>query len=294
MKEHFSYEEAKKIWNESAPQIDSDHISRAYSHLSEVIGRRRRSVFLRNGLLATFAAACCVAAGIFIGGCLYPHDGTPSSPAYAEFFSGNGEVKDFVLADGTHVYLNSESSLTCVSDFENLTTRDIFLNGEAFFEVAKDTQRPFIVHAAGKSIKATGTKFNVRAFLDERSSTTTLLEGGVEITVPGHANPVVLTPGHALSVSGDNSEVALFNVDPINAVGWYKGEFNGYHMSLSQICRDLERKFDVKIMISNRNVASKVFYASFVNNEDVDQILDALNVQHDFRIRKQNKFYTIY
>lgn len=250
-------------------------------------------VLVRHGLLAAAAAACCVAVGIFIGG-IHSADTTPSAPTYAEFFSCNGEVRDFTLADGTHVYLNSESSITCVSDFNDLATRDVFLNGEAFFEVAKDTERPFIVHAAGKSIKATGTKFNVRAFLDERSSTTTLLEGGVEITVPGHANPVVLTPGHALSVSGDNSEVALFNVDPLNAVGWYKGEFNGYHMSLSQICRDLERKFDVKIMISNRNVASKVFYASFVNNEDVDQILDALNVQHDFRIRKQNKFYTIY
>lgn len=293
MKEYFSYEEAKEIWNEAAPQVDSARISKAYGHLTEFVSKRRRSVIFKHGLLATAAAVCCVALGIFIGG-IHSTEEAPVVPTYAEYLSGNGEVKDFLLSDGTHVYLNSESSLTCTSDFNGLASRDIFLNGEAFFDVAKDPQHPFIVHAAGKSIKATGTKFNVRAFLDERSSTTTLLEGGVEISVPGHANPVVLTPGHALAVSWDNSEVSLFNVDSSNAVGWYKGEFNVYHMSLSQICRDLERKFDVKIMISNKNVASKIFYASFVNDEDVDQILSALNVQHDFRIRKQNKFYTIY
>jgi len=293
MKEIFTDQEAKEIWNKTAPQISQERISEAYNHLDDFVKRSRRQTLLRRGGVSVFAVVACLLFGFIAGRYLSRPEATVSS-SYSEFYAGNGQVKDFLLSDGSHVYLNSESSLSCPERFDGIATRDVFLNGEAFFEVAKDSDHPFIVHAAGKNIKVTGTKFNVRAFLDERSTTTTLLEGGVEVSLPSQTNPIVLNPGQALCVSEDNAEVSLYKVDNLNAIGWYKGEFNAYHMSLSQICRDLERKYDVKILISNKNLASRLYFASFVNNEDAEQILNALNVQSDFKIRKQNKFYTIY
>lgn len=108
------------------------------------------------------------------------------APEYVEYMAANGDIKEVLLADGTHVYLNAQSRLNCEKSLTG-ATRDVFLCGEAFFEVAKDTLHPFIVHAAGTQIKVTGTKFNVRAFPDEDNSTTTLVEGGVEVRIPGQA-----------------------------------------------------------------------------------------------------------
>lgn len=293
MKEFFSENQAKEIWNQAAPTMSPERISNAYDSVNTFVVKSRRSAIMRHGAAFAAAVAICLSAGIFIGR-THQDPVEPFTPAYAKYLSPNGQVKEFTLSDGSHIYLNSGSRLTCAESFEGLATRDVFLSGEAFFEVAKDSEHPFIVHAAGQSIKVTGTKFNVRSFLDEQNSTIKLLEGGVEVAIPGQAGPIRLIPGQALSVSEDLSEISLYKVDPQNCVGWYKGEFNAYHMSLSQICRDLERRFDIKIMISNKNIAQKLFYASFANNEDADMILNALNVHHDFRIRKQDIFYTIY
>lgn len=284
---------AKDLWNDPAPNMEKEQVERAYSHIHGYIIKSRISSGIRYGAFVIVAAACCIVAGIFIGrhGDEKPVVITPVE--YVEYVAASGETKEFMLPDGSQVMLNSQSRLVSQKTMD-ASTRDVFLCGEAFFDVAKDSLHPFIVHASGNEIKVKGTKFNVRAFLDEDSSTTTLIEGKVEVTVPGQANPISLTPGMALAVSNDQKNVSIYQVDENNAIGWYKGEFNAYHMTLEQICKDLEKRFNVKIMISNDKIASKVYYASFVNNEDADGILNALNIHRDFRIRKQDKFYYIY
>ena len=285
---NYSEEEARNIWNDVSPQMDQAQISRAYNHINDFVVKTRQTAIMK---WSAAAVACCVAVSLFLGG-IYFRKTPAAAPVFTEQIALRGETRELVLEDGTRVFLNSESSLTFAQSFTGLATRDVFLSGEAFFEVAKDAEHPFIVHAAGKAVKVTGTKFNVRAYLGEDSSTTTLLEGGVEVTVPGQQNTITLVPGQSLSVSEDNSEVSLYETS--NSVGWYNGEFNAYHLTLSQICRNLERKFNVKILVSNEEAASTLCYASFVNNENVDQILSALNMQHNFRVKKQDKFYTIY
>lgn len=294
MKEEIDITEAREIWNSPSPQMDKDQIDRAYESIGSYILRSRISKGIK-ACIGGVAAACLVIAGIFIGRIEKPEMVAEEYvPEYVEYMAVNGDIKEVLLADGTHVYLNAQSRLNCEKSLTG-ATRDVFLCGEAFFEVAKDTLHPFIVHAAGTQIKVTGTKFNVRAFPDEDNSTTTLVEGGVEVRISGQANPITLVPGTALSVSNKNLSASLFEVDAVNATGWYKGEFNAYHMTLEQICHNLERRFGVKIFIANQNVASKLFYASFVNNEDVEGILKSLNVNKDFRVKKQEgNLYTIY
>lgn len=294
MKEDYDINDAKDLWNDPAPHLGKEQIARAYGHFYGFVLKSRISRGVKYGTVGFVAVACCLFLGIFIG----RQGKTPApellaAPEFVEYIAGSGEIKEVFLSDGSHVFLNSQSSIVCLKKMY-ADTRDVFLRGEALFEVAKDTARPFIVHAAGNEIKVTGTKFNVRAFLDENGSTTTLLEGGISVRVPGQANPITMVPGTSLYVGLDHENVSLYKIDAENVVGWYKGEFNAYHLTLGQICRDLERRFAVKIMISNENIASKVFYASFVNNEDVDGILNALNVRKDFRIKKQDRYYYIY
>ncbi len=75
---------------------------------------------------------------------------------------------------------------------------------------------------------------------------------------------------------------------------WFKGEFNAYHVSFAQIARDLERRFGVKIVIRNAKVGEEMFYASFVNDEDVDKILSKLNVDGIFKIKRNGDVIDIY
>lgn len=294
MKDEISNEEARDIWNSPAPEIDRNRLNRAYGSINGYIIRTRLSAGIRYGAYGA-VAACLMAVGVFIGrSSTHQDDIAESVSEYVEYVAGTGETEEFLLADGTRVYLNSQSYLNCENSLSG-PTRDVFLCGEAFFEVAKDSLHPFIVHASGTRIKVTGTKFNVRAFPDEDTSTTTLIEGGVEVSVPGQSNPITLVPGTALTVSCTDRSASLFEVDADDAIGWYRGEFNAYHLTLEQICRNLERRFGVKFYIENERIASKVFYASFVNNEDVDGILKSLNVNKDFRIRKQNDgLYILY
>lgn len=293
MNEKFDIDEAKDLWNDPAPELSREQLSRAYGHVSGFIRQRRIRKGVRIGL------TCCAAAVVFIatglaGGLIGRNTLSQQEPAsFVEYVAPTGQTKVLTLSDGTTVHLNSQSRLCCSNKFDG-KTREVFLCGEGFFEVAKDTEHPFIVHAAGNSIKVTGTKFNVRAFLDENVCTTTLLEGGVEVGVPGQNNPITLTPGHALTISGNNNDINLFKIDAHSAIGWYKGEFNAYNKTLDQICHDLERRFNVRIMIADETIASRTYYASFVNNEDADGILKALNIQKDFRIKKQDNYYYIY
>ncbi len=90
--------------------------------------------------------------------------------------AGNGEKADIMLADGSHVWINSGSSLTYNEGF-NRKERNVYLEGEAYFEVAKDAERPFIVRTGEMDIQALGTAFNVNAYNDERYVSSVLLEG---------------------------------------------------------------------------------------------------------------------
>ena len=153
---------------------------------------------------------------------------------------------------------------------------------------------PFIVNAGGIEIRVTGTRFNVKAYHEDGTVTTTLIEGGVDVSLPGRDVPVTLVPGNALSYDMKRQDYELYQVAPGAYPSWYEGEFNAYHMTLAQIARDLERRFGVDIVIRNPEVADEMFYASFVNGEDVDMILAALNIDGSFMVRRDGNFIDIY
>lgn len=282
----------KELWNSPAGNIDDIAVERAYSHLKEFTSKTRRASGRRVCAAAAIILACIVA-GMLLGTTTHALPGFWEEPTYTEAVALAGTTRSLVLEDGTQVLLNSQSRLV-YTDNHSGHSRNVFLCGEGYFDVAEDPQRPFLVHAAGNVIKVTGTRFNVRAFLDEDSSTISVMDGSVEVSVIDQQNSTRLNAGSVLTINSADKSIKMSSLDAGNDAGWLRGEFYARYLTLGEICRELERKFGVRINITNDTAASKVFLASFVNDEDIDEIFEAINMKRDFKIRKKGNVYTIH
>lgn len=155
--------------------------------------------------------------------------------------SGGGEYK-VRLDDGTVVWLNSESTLIYPEKFTG-EKRVVSISGEAYFEVARNETKPFIVSVADVEIKVLGTSFNVAAYQDEETIATTLVAGSVEVSTP--CKSVKLVPGNQAVVQKGQPGIAISEVDPALFSSWTTGIFKFDKMPLTDICKRLSRWYNV-------------------------------------------------
>lgn len=150
-----------------------------------------------------------------------------------------------ILPDGTHVWLNSESSLTYNIDFKK--QRKVHLKGEAYFEVAKKTV-PFIVQNEMQEIRVLGTHFNVNSYQDEAYSQTTLLEGQVEISALNNKNQTILMKPNFSVTTNNTSGISKQSEADIAAImAWKNGDFHFEDQKLSTILRGISRWYNVQV-----------------------------------------------
>ena len=175
---------------------------------------------------------------------------------------------------GEKIWLNSQSKLIYPTQFSD-KERNVRLEGEAFFDVAHKEHLPFVVHSPLLAIKVLGTKFNVKAYFDEKS-VVTFAEGKVEVETNDRKNRLTLRPNEQVSYS-DSSGLALEkNINTNTIKLWMKGEGAFIQCRLDHIVRDLERKFDVKIVITDHSLSSEVFTCRFKDTATIEQVLHLL------------------
>lgn len=155
-----------------------------------------------------------------------------------------------VLPDGSKIWLNAASSISFSSAFVKGGKRKVQLNGEAYFEVAKDKTKPFIVETAKQQVEVLGTHFNVNAYAEENRTNTTLLEGSVRVGAarPGRQpeNAMILKPGQQSVLTDGN--MSLTQADTEEAIAWKNGYFKFNSESLSSIMRKLARWYNVEVV----------------------------------------------
>lgn len=174
-----------------------------------------------------------------------------------------GQRASLMLSDGTKIWLNSQSKLIYPTQFSD-KERNVRLEGEAFFDVAHKEHLPFVVHSPLLAIKVLGTKFNVKAYFDEKS-VVTLAEG-----------KLTLKPNEQVSYSGSSGLALEKNINTNTVKLWMKGEGAFIQCRLDHIVRDLERKFDVKIVITDHSLSSEVFTCRFKDTATIEQVLHLL------------------
>ena len=205
------------------------------------------------------------------------------------------KVENLTLADGTQLTLNRGAQLIYPEKFAG-RTREIFLSGEAYFDVAHDKKHPFIVRAGDLKIKVLGTKFNLKSYAEDSEVEVTLVEGSVEMETKlgGDDRIVRLRPGELVKLDKRTGSTETFDVptDTYRPVVCGGGLFF-MDKRFDEIVAYLEKRFDVKINVADRALAERRFIASFVNGESLDEMLASFNADEAMRIRREGRIVNI-
>ena len=205
---------------------------------------------------------------------LYPqiHTGTPS---YFLCSAAYGEKSKLVLTDGTAVWLNAGSSLR-YSDQFGKQHREVYLNGEGYFEVNKNKEQNFIVHTDIYDIIVKGTKFNVSAYEEDPTVSTTLIEGSVDISYDNEV--MALLPGEKINFIRSSKRFIRSKVDAEQSKAWAENRIEYSDITLKELIIKLSRQYDVSIQLASsaEPLSDKSFHISLRNGETVDDVLSAL------------------
>lgn len=228
---------------------------------------------------------------------------TAIAMSFTEISAPYGSRSEINLPDGTEVVLNAGSTLRYQNDF-NVTNRDLDLTGEAYFRVAKNEQIPLIVNAGSINIKAVGTTFNIKAYDEEGTVETTLIEGKVEITRNGEEGNVgqfvglepnqkaifikdedsfilekIKNSGSAIEPVNNISEDILISpkVNVSHVVAWTEGKLILRAENLGDLSVDLERKYDVKFVFADEEI-KKYRFTGILLDETLEQVLNVIRL----------------
>ncbi|MBS5625020.1 MAG: DUF4974 domain-containing protein [Porphyromonadaceae bacterium] len=184
------------------------------------------------------------------------------------------------LSDGTRVWLNSETSIQYPVAF-GAKERRVFVQGEAYFEVAKDAKKPFTVQFMSSSVTVLGTSFNIRAYPEEKRSQTTLAEGSVRIYSPGSS--MLLKPGEQAEVSALSGEMVKQEVEVKNFTSWKDGRFVFEQQPLEDIMRTLERWYDIRVIFKDEGAKRISLSGNMKRYGDFSQVMKMLQMTGDVR-----------
>ncbi|WP_207534518.1 FecR family protein [Desertivirga arenae] len=182
--------------------------------------------------------------------------GSSAQLAYNTIETPRGGQYQLQLPDGSKVWLNAASSLRFPVNFSSSNERRVALNGEAYFEVAKDKLHPFKVNTDQQEVEVLGTHFNINSFRDEGGIKTTLLEGSVKVL--SGSKSATLVPGQQAEVAGN---ITVKNVNTEDAMAWRNGYFRFDDESLENIMKKISRWYDVDVVYIDEGVKDEQFAA---------------------------------
>ena len=221
-----------------------------------------------------------------------------------------GERKNIQLPDGSVVNLNAGSEITIHNDF-GVTSRDVYLKGEAFFDVKHDKKSPFIVHTEVMDIKALGTAFDVKAYQNEKVTATTLIRGLIAVTLKEQDNLVLLLHPHQKiewqhktpATAGSNplkkteqvaipeeetpKTIKVTNQGDIKEIAWKENKLVFEDDSLEDIAKLLARWYDVGIEFEDEEVGNYHFTGVF-EKEDLQTVLSIMQESKPFHFKINN------
>ena len=179
------------------------------------------------------------------------------------------------LADGTLVYLNAESELQYPVTFIG-ESREVTLRGEAYFKVTKNNEKPFIVKSDGLSVQVWGTEFNLNTLNQEGYYAATLVEGSVEVKVPGR-HSVFLEPSQQARVDCATSDITCLKVNTLPYTAWKDGKFVFNHEDMQHITMRLEKWYDVEFTYSEETLKNLKVFGVISRYEDITKVLKLLS-----------------
>ncbi len=242
-----------------------------------------------NGIIASQKGARVVLKN---GQLEYDETGKTSGEiVYNTMTTPKGRQFNLILPDGSQVWLNAASSIKFPTAF-NGKERRVEITGEAYFEVAKDKNRPFFVKAMNTETEVLGTHFNINAYEEEAIVKATLLTGSIRTSALHSASAsekVLLQPGEQAQVRPDEKMIVLPNADIEQTMAWKNGAFNFQNVGLKEVMRQLARWYDLEI-VYEKNVPDVRFGGEMSRNIPLSDLLKGLkDMEVHFRIEEGRK-----
>ena len=219
----------------------------------------------------------------FEGQLIYSTEPTENSELikYNNISTPRGGQFKVVLPDGSTVWLNSESSLTYPTTFSSLDKRRVELEGEAYFEIAHNKKKPFIVHTISSSngmsqdVEVLGTHFNINGYENEAVIKTTLLEGSIRVLVEQSKQSFLLKPGQQSKLSNKELLIELADID--SELAWKNGDFIFNNESLSSIMKKIERWYDVEVVYQTK-ITDRKFTGAVSRSKNLSAVLQIMEL----------------
>jgi ferric-dicitrate binding protein FerR (iron transport regulator) len=183
-----------------------------------------------------------------------------------------------LLPDGSRVWLNASSSVRFPYVFSG-ATREVFLEGEGYFEVSKDAAHPFIVHAGATAVRVLGTSFNINTYKRDKP-VTSLVEGAV--MVAANTDSVRLGPGHQAVYTGNSLATAPFDTEEV--LSWMKGIYYFRNTRLRDICDILSRWYDVKVVVEDPALLDQTFSGAVNKHKPLQVFLTNITVSSGIKV----------
>ena len=222
-----------------------------------------------------------------------------------------GSKTNLVLPDGTKVWLNAGSKMTYDKNY-GTALREVNLTGEAYFDVVKNPEKPFVIHTSSINIKVLGTAFNVRCYPDEENTETSLVRGSLEVTVKNSQQKIILKPNEKLTVSNNNKlkqekenavakpttqvlsnmmELGHLSILPqdnsIVETSWVNNKLVFRSETFEEVAHKMERWYAVDINFTDEKLKTKRLTGIF-ENETIAQALDAIQLTTAFTYNINN------
>jgi ferric-dicitrate binding protein FerR (iron transport regulator) len=289
------YQDSLKTWHAAETWLAPENIQRDKLNIIATVNQALMLQFQRTKWRSRiYLAAAILAFPIAIAVSVLFHTNFTSShidQTVCEVSAPIGHISKCKLPDGTEVWVNSGSKVTYSSSGFAGKTREVQLDGEAFFEVAKNGKMPFYVRTSLIDVKVTGTSFNVKAFSDSNSFETVLSEGSIELEFAGeHDNQTVkLKPDERAIFNAGQKELLVQNVDARIYSAWRNGQIIFQDATLSDLIKELERIYDVKFKLNDPSLGSYRFRGAFSYDNNLIEALEKFKVTAQINYYIENK-----
>jgi ferric-dicitrate binding protein FerR (iron transport regulator) len=300
----------ENLEEESAHLIGSDETNH-----QGFFGRNVRKIFIGSSALVLSAFAIFF---IFFNADTVQRSSAPNK--ISEVTTKNGSKTNVVLPDGTKVWLNAGSKLSYENDKYGAELREVTLIGEAFFDVTKNAEKPFVIHTQRMDIKVLGTAFNVRCYPNDKKTETSLIRGKIEVTLKDRPKEkIYLSPNEKLTLLNGNivtpelpsskrAKHSVELIEPLVTIGhitrkltdsatiietsWIENKLEFRGETFEEVASKMERWYGVKINIEDYRLKQEHLTGSF-ETETVEQALAALQYTTKFNFSTNKNTITI-
>jgi len=267
------FSDLKEIWLSSGIQTNADnyHLEEAIQRFKDQIVKEKYQLInpIKLHQLLKYAAILIFALALPFSYYIGTRNSKPDNSTIT-VSCAFGDKSSIILPDSTKVWLNSGSKLTFNSDFKS-GSRNVFLEGEAFFSVSKDKYHPFRLKTSDIDIEVLGTKFNVKAYPEENIVSTTLVEGSLQIS--SQFRNALIKPDQKLVFNKENKKMVLQELkETFTDTEWKDGRLVFRNESLGDLAPKLERWFDVDIVFADEGVKKRRF-TGVIERESILEVI---------------------